>query len=257
MPPVPPPPAAVDPPVAVPPVALAIPPVAVPPVAVAVPPVVGALPPLGAPPDALPPVVAVVVREKPWRRWVCLPAPAVLPPALLGWSLGPPRGLATRSGVHEGRAPAKHGGGYHCPAPETGSRRPARQRRSHPMPRAGNRGGQEGLCHRHQPRAARGALAATFLPRRCTLPEFRSIVSYSNAHPRTPSAPRLGWAGSLAPAGHSVPVGWRRVRLERRRSGLGDRRRLIRQAHAPQDAPRDLGLGHQLLESQPSSARAL
>jgi [acyl-carrier-protein] S-malonyltransferase len=38
-------------------------------------------------------------------------------------------------------------------------------------------GGQEGLCHRHQPRAARDALAATFFPRRCTLAEIPSIVS--------------------------------------------------------------------------------
>jgi hypothetical protein len=94
-------------------------------------------------------------------------------------------------------------------------------------------------------------------PRRCTLPEFQSIVSYSNTHPRTRPVRRLRWAGSLAPAGHSVPVGWHRVRLERRRPSPGDRRRLIRQAHAPQDAPRDLWLRHHLLEPQSSSASTL
>ena len=105
-------------------------------------------------------------------------------------------------------------------------------------------GGQASQCHRHQPTAARGVLAATFLPRRCTLPEFQSVVSYCNTHPRTRPVRRLRCAGSLAPAGHSVPVGRHRVRLERRRSGLRDGRRVLRQAHASQDAPRHLGLGH-------------
>ena len=45
----------------------------------------------------------------------------------------------------------------------------------------------------------------------------------------------------MFPAGGSVPVRRQWVRIERRRSGLRDGRRVLRQAHAPQDAPRHLG----------------
>jgi len=83
---------------------------------------------------------------------------------------------------------------------------------------AGYGGGQAVQCHLHRPSAARGTPAATFFPRRCTLPEFQSIVRENVASGASRTAVDRSAASTSPLKAHG------RASTDGKRCGLADER---------------------------------